>query len=182
MTRPWPFGFTERIPTKMESSETSEVFIRSKKVQYRKKKKKKYSTCGWTHGQTQRVVPSCQFKSLVWSLSFRFSLVNHFDCLVLSLFLVYLWILPCVCVHGFHHRDLWVDEHYSPFDLQGTWLKEWETCGLYILSGQDLASFIILLCPQGMNSSCSVWGQFISCLKAIFWKLRFKWTTLAIHS
>ena len=34
MTRPWPFGFTERIPTKTESSETSEVFIRSKKVQY----------------------------------------------------------------------------------------------------------------------------------------------------
>ena len=73
------------ILTKMEDSETNEVFIR---------REKRVCVDRHTGRLSCRAAPSWQFKSLTWSISSSFPLASHFD--VPGSYLVYLRILPCM--------------------------------------------------------------------------------------
>ena len=66
-TRPWPYSFAEK-----EFPQRRKVV---KRVKYLLGGKKEYSTCGETHGWTQRVVPSW----ITFMGHFCWPLANHFD-------------------------------------------------------------------------------------------------------
>ena len=92
MTRPWPVSCVEiNFHIDMESSEASKAFIR-----------RKVSTVyvdRHMDGLRERFVPSWWFETLFWGISLQCPLANHLVCLVLSTYLVYLRILPCVQMH-----------------------------------------------------------------------------------
>ena len=82
MTGPWPVSLVEtNFHQEMESSETSNVFTRSRK-----------SPCEYTHtgGLRGRVVPSWSFESLLWDISSGFPLASHLALPGSESYLVYL--------------------------------------------------------------------------------------------
>ena len=91
---PGSSALQRRIPTKMQSRETSTVFIRGEKVQYMR-------TDTWEDSERESlwVAPSWQFELLLWGISSGFPLAVILIWLVLRLYLVYLRSLPYVHVH-----------------------------------------------------------------------------------
>ena len=83
-----------------------------------------------TGGLRERVAPLRQFESLLWGISSRFPLTNHFDLPdSKSVFGVSQDRPTCagtsLCQDGFYRRGLWVVNvswHHSLFDLQGAFL------------------------------------------------------------
>ena len=88
MTRPGPITSIEMsFHVDTESSDTSTVFIGGKRYMWID-----------TRGRTQKTVPLWWFESLIWALLPGFLWPIVLLCLVLSLYLVYLRVLPCVCI------------------------------------------------------------------------------------
>ena len=112
-------------------------------------------------------------------------------CLVLSLYLVYVRVLPCVCVDLSAKMDS-SKEAYGQVDITYyevtlppflTFKEPFCACvagkvsltlrmrDMWSLSliwaGLSFSSLLLFwsICPQGMNSSCSAWGPSISCLR-----------------
>jgi len=89
---PGPSPLQKRIPTKVESSETSKVFI----------KRKKSTECVDRHPGRLRVPELHPHGSLNYFYGLflmDFPLANHLICLVHSPHLIALGIFPCVCMH-----------------------------------------------------------------------------------
>ena len=84
---PGPLAIQKRIPTKMDSGEISEVFVKRKKSTVRVDR----------HGLTQGDSSSLIHFYGIFLQGFLWLII--LICLVLTLYLVYLMILPCVCTH-----------------------------------------------------------------------------------
>ena len=94
----------KKIPTKMESSEKSKVFITRKKSPVHVA----IHTGGQTHKWVQRELLSLPLwwpELLLWGVSSTFSWLVILTCLVQSPYLVYLRILPCVCTYHLVKMD-----------------------------------------------------------------------------
>ena len=131
----------KRIPTKTESSETSKVFIRRKKVQYLWRNTQEDSQ------ESPWVVPKWQWKLLIWGISSSFPLANHSD-LPGSQSVFGISQDPLLCVHaslsqdGFYWKAVWVEHPLSSlsFGLQGNFLYMCGQGGLLTLIMRNMGS------------------------------------------
>ena len=106
-----------------------------------------------TGGLRERVAPSWKFESLLWGISSRFPLANHFDLPgSKSIFGVSqdfpMWVHASLRQDGFYRRGLWVVSiswHHSPFDLQGAFLRMCSWGGLLTSRMRNMWSLIFFL-------------------------------------
>ena len=152
MTRLWYVSFIKISSHKeTESSQTNKVFIRGKKIKYAwvdrwGRLRKNLLPCGCLNPLYEAFLPG-------------FFLASHLICLVLSLYLAYLRLLPHVCsalsqrwilakrpmgkltspYYGVATPPFWPLWNFSPNVYLGRspWPREWEICSL--LSGRGLA-------------------------------------------
>ena len=77
----------------------------------------------WIDTWAERVLPSWQFKSLIWGISSGFPLADHFDLPGSeSIFDLSqnppVGVCPSLGQDGFQERGLWLARHHSLFGLQ----------------------------------------------------------------
>ena len=170
MTRLWYVSFIKISSHKeTESSQTNKVFIRGKKIKYAwvdrwGRLRKNLLPCGCLNPLYEAFLPG-------------FFLASHLICLVLSLYLAYLRLLPHVCsalsqrwilakrpIGSWHHLK-W-GSGPSLFDLQRAFLHmcshrslldfkkaEYGIFNSYLGSCSSVIMILWSFCPQGRNYS-----------------------------